>query len=477
MGYKPQFNFKLRDDEIIFGNLIIGKEIIPDIEKLLLAIRQGVQLNTSAYSTLFNSYIFTDSEFQSVKEDYEQVKIDYDFFKDTLRNMLRFDFSSSLRHTTIMTNYIVGSSTWLEKYIEMKNIAGEMFRKLKSLGYDFEGREFEYETRYKDIKEEEVSNGAITDTLTEQYKEDILNHVPDANDRYLKAMSSLGPIEQAKAENIIKLQNVAIMAGSGALATTVPVGQADSNIIITAETKQEQVQEDVLIHITVDELKNKLNTISMQKDIVKVVTGFCILNAYIELLCRDAHVAFPKTFSDYVKKAYDLNLTLDKVREYESYIINTISYSSNAGLLNAEGYMMKKSEWEIYGFASGSIGELTSNVKPLEDSSNITIPNITNVNVADKISQVCESLSRLQPEIRLKKYIELADWVIGKIRHIPDSELVIKPYLNSLNRETIDISKYLSSQSFIVEVLEKDYLSRVGLTKEDLKYLNDIVFI
>lgn len=489
MGYAPQFNFRLRDDEVVFGNLIIGKEIVQDIEKLLIAIRNGAQINLEPYKQLFGSYIFTDDEFSAVKDDYEQIKIDYAFFRDMMNAKLRFDFSASLNHMNTIVNYAMGSTTWLEKYAEMKNMAGEMYRKLKSIGVNFEEREAEYEQRYAEIKLAESNNGAIVTSLVEQYKLDVMHGAPDAEERFLKTMSALGPVEQAKAENWIKLQRASSIVGKEQVVAKAGTrSEIESEFVEGYEDrlpKSKETEEKVLI--TAKMLRDRIADISQLNDMTHIVAGFVTLNKYVEGLCMDAGIMFPKKYATFIEEARERDLPLGQVRSYETYIMDMLTYQGNVGLFDAEERTMEKSLWDTFGYPKNIV---TAHVEKNMPGSEKAAPSVNESAFRDDKSDTpfkaladsaYRALAQMSSSVRLDRVVRMAEYLIDKQKSmgaIRESQNRMYLKIREQNDATWnDMEKCAHSQKFVTETLESHWYDKEVATTQDLRFFNELMFV
>lgn len=351
MGWAPNISFKLRDDEFTLGKLIIGKEIIQDVEKLIIALRNGVQIDSSFYQQLFNGFVFIDEEFEQVKEDFEQVKIDYAYFRDVLKSKMRFDFAGMLAHAETIANYAIGSATWLERYGEMKQQAGEMYRRLKVLGVDFGDRAAEYEKRYAHVKESNPSNGAIVSALQDQYKMDVLNGVPDAAERYLNAAKALGPVEAARAEANIRFGNASAIAGKGEVVSKAGTGVIIDGTDVEPEETPAPVQNKV-VSIDTDMMIQKINDIYGTGDMVAVLAGLGQVNQLIESWCKDVGIQFPFKYAANIKECGP-NTTLGEIKQNEKYIIDMLTFSANKSLFDTDPREMLDVEWKLFALPKG----------------------------------------------------------------------------------------------------------------------------
>ena len=70
MAWNPSFNFKLRDDEIVFGNLIFEKNTAQVVCVALAKIRDGYVIDNSVLMEALKSGCHTNEELDKLHEDF-----------------------------------------------------------------------------------------------------------------------------------------------------------------------------------------------------------------------------------------------------------------------------------------------------------------------------------------------------------------------------------------------------------------------
>lgn len=191
MGWNPNFNFSLRDDEITFCNLIFDKNCAEYLCEELLRIKQGGEVAPEYLVQLLSKGCFTDEELTKTKADYEQVLADI----AELKKCVHMDKSMAawIGGLDTKASYIVGSKTWYQKYTDMKTMAAELYNNALMSGYQFtpEQRQF-YDARYTEILRATNASERTELAIRRQYEQNKIDGNEDADMIYLESMHSAG---------------------------------------------------------------------------------------------------------------------------------------------------------------------------------------------------------------------------------------------------------------------------------------------
>lgn len=133
MGWKPAINFSLRDDETTFGSLIMNTSAVKEIGDCLIKIRDASspdQLSDLVCNTLYpllRTHTYTNEEFQELGDNLELVKGHIKDFRRVLadHNIATLNEWGSMQLMGL--HYIAGSSTWIDKYINLCKLAATLF--------------------------------------------------------------------------------------------------------------------------------------------------------------------------------------------------------------------------------------------------------------------------------------------------------------------------------------------------------------
>lgn len=485
MSYNPQINFRLRDDEVVIGNLIVGKEIVPDIETLLISIRNGVPVNTSAYQQLFSNYIFSDEEFTAIKEEYEQIKIDYKFFSSVMYSKLKV--TSAAKNTGAKfgatLEYVVGSATWIETYIKIKNLAGEMFRTLQQMAYDFEGKEPEYEQRYHEITVEDTNNGVLVEQYVDMYKQGVMDGDDSVKATVLGLMNGLPDITKARIEGQIKLWEV-----SAGVSTKQVVRKAGTDALIDVNEKEEP--EEVLIPITANMLVNRARMICDLKSYEHIYMGLKELNAYAAQMCAECDIVFPEQQQKDIESS---KLDLGQIVQTEKVIINTLDYSANAVLLDALGWSMTKDRWDTFCLpqgvkASSGIAVYIENVLPeeakeaTESKSEVEETKEPEKPFAEAVKETVNKLNNIRDiNAKTEKFDELANHIIKKQQKCGAMRASANDEYTNKRAELKNSGDYNAicenHKKFIIDTINSGICNNMVADEGDIKLLNQIVFV
>lgn len=192
MSWNPSINFKLRDDQVAFGDLVVDKNGVPAICEALKSIREGKPIDTMAFSEVLKNWCYKDEEFEHLKEEFEQIKIDIVEFKN-ITSSFGARWTASLQSMGAAVDYIAGSSTWIEKYKENKSIAAGLYRIIKDSGYKFgPEKEREYDIRYHEVISATTKTECVEEYLKKQYRENLASGDRDALRKYCDALVETG---------------------------------------------------------------------------------------------------------------------------------------------------------------------------------------------------------------------------------------------------------------------------------------------
>lgn len=200
MGWEPSLRFKLREDEVTLGPLIIDKAYSEKLAGILLQIKNGERVDLSMFASNLNQYCYTDDEFEKAKEDYRNVKEDIKYFKSLCRSHLMINPDNWFKRMGTTANYIVGSETWTVHYKELKMCAAELYKKLKDFAFDFKELTTVFEQRYGDVVKLSTPEERIGGLLQAQYAQDYAAGDPDALKKYTAAMIECGLWDEEKAK-------------------------------------------------------------------------------------------------------------------------------------------------------------------------------------------------------------------------------------------------------------------------------------
>lgn len=204
MGWNPQFNFSLRDDEVTFGTLIFDKQCAELLCAELLKIKNGTSSSIENIKSILDAGCFTDDELTETRYEFEQVKEDIRVFSQFLRTYQKF--ATWWDTTATKASYIVGSTTWYRQFIDMKSMAADMYLKLLNSNHLFEPADkAEYDKRYSEIIQNTNLNERTELAIRRQFEQNLANGVENAREIYQEAMVTAGLMskEQVEAQNIL----------------------------------------------------------------------------------------------------------------------------------------------------------------------------------------------------------------------------------------------------------------------------------
>lgn len=204
MGWNPQFNFSLRDDEVTFGELIFDKQCADMLCAELLKIKNGNSSDISNIKSILDAGCFTDEELSDTRWEFEQIKEDIKVFSEHLRTYQKF--ATWWDTTATKASYIVGSTTWYQQFIDIKSMAADMYMKLLNSNHQFSPEDKgEYDRRYRDIIQSTSANERTELAIRRQYERNLAEGVDNAREIYMDAMITAGFLteEQVEAQNVL----------------------------------------------------------------------------------------------------------------------------------------------------------------------------------------------------------------------------------------------------------------------------------
>lgn len=215
MGWNPQISFKLRDDEITFGDLIFDKSSAELLCKALKTIKSGQSVGNDVIKSIIENGCYTDKELEALRQEFEEIKNDISYFKKLRASGFTSGISNWAKRVDANINYVTGSNTWIEKYKELKLCACEMYESLLGKNYEFTPQEkTTFDKRYNDVLKGTTSKERLDGILRKQYYEDLGAGVPNAADIYIQAQVDNGIITEQQAEGKRKLFGAASKASA-----------------------------------------------------------------------------------------------------------------------------------------------------------------------------------------------------------------------------------------------------------------------
>lgn len=200
MSWNPQINFKLRDDQVAFGDMIIDKNGAQYLSDMLIKIKNGETPDIGLMKDVLDQYCFTNEEFVNLKNEMSEIQNDINEFKRIGSNSLQ-KWGVFLQTISVHTSYIVGSDTWIERYKELKMIAANLYEQIIRYGYNFPSeKKAEYDKRYSEILGCTTGMERVSDYLERQYREGVLRGDPNALNTFLDSMVETGVWSREAAE-------------------------------------------------------------------------------------------------------------------------------------------------------------------------------------------------------------------------------------------------------------------------------------
>ena len=357
MAWNPSFNFKLRDDEVVFGNLIFEKNTAQVVCVALAKIRDGYVVNNTILMDALKAGCHTNEELDKLHEDFEEVKKDITYFKSVLKGSFIKKAVNMLARVNATSSYITGSISWLQKYKELKECACELYMELKAEQYQFTQEELSiFEKRYSDVASCSTSQERRKNIVDTMMADSIANGEIEfgSNEMYMQRVQAevacgLITEEQAKAK-IESNQKLFAAIGkltdfdsTGATSTTADTGNPvdDTNSI-----HPEPVKDIELIVITSDMLSAKLNAIHGSKRSIKEK-----LEAILKLYdCTKAGTEATNSIltDEFSAKCHNLSLSDEEFIHNYNIIRDIIIPSTGfySGLFNSAGVKVDKDVWD-----------------------------------------------------------------------------------------------------------------------------------
>lgn len=363
MGWNPQFNFKLRDDEITFGNLIVDKRCVDLLSKALVKIKNGENVDISVIKNILDVGCYTDIEFEKIHTEFEEVKKDIAYFKQLCSANLISGISNWAKRMDTNIGYIVGSNTWVEKYKELKLCACEMYIRLIGKGFEFPPEQAKvYRERYGEIMNTTDSKERLAGVLRKQYYEDRDNGVPNAEEIYIQAQLDNGLLTPEQAEKHSRLfgavakakvekdltadMDKVIIPGEviGALrnsAEGVYKKQPDEVGVYVDDTTREEIT------LTARMIADKVNEMLFLSDKLEQAICYTELFEVVASVCRDINIDTTKT-SEVVTAFYDKSkgVTAGEVIDAVSELFKTIFLKMNATMFDSVEKTVDKEYWD-----------------------------------------------------------------------------------------------------------------------------------
>lgn len=417
MGWNPQFNFKLRDDEITFGNLIVDKRCVDLLSKALIKIKSGENVDISVIKNILDVGCYTDVEFEKIHTEFEEVKKDISYFKQLCSANLISGISNWAKRMDTNIGYIVGSNTWVEKYKELKLCACEMYIRLIGKGFEFPPEQAKvYRERYGEIMNTTDSKERLAGVLRKQYYEDRDNGVPNAEEIYIQAQLDNGLITPEQAEKHSRL--------FGAVAKA----NVEADVSKPEEIQKDQPAEEVGVYVkdttreeitlTAHMLADKVNEMLLLSDKLEQAVCYTELFELVASVCHDINIDITKV-SEVVSAFYDKSkgVTAEEVIDAVSTLFETIWLQMNATMFDSVEKTVDKEYWDNIVKGKKSYNECGENSTHMTaDSLKRKMEEIKEISDIVKRVRSCVSLLQgLKPEFDQRdiKWPELADKTIA----------------------------------------------------------------
>lgn len=352
MGWNPQINFKLRDDEITFGDLIFDKGSADLLCKALTSIKNGQSVGNDVIKSIIENGCYTDKELGSLRQEFEEIKNDIAYFKKLRASSFTSGISNWVKRVDANINYVTGSNTWIEKYKELKLCACEMYESLLGKNYEFTPQEkATFDKRYSDVLKGTTSKERLDSILRKQYYEDLGAGVPNAADIYIQAQVDNGIITEQQAEGKRKLFGAASKAST-------PNGVENNPDNINADEKEvgAHVEDttDTNGAVVVKSIVIKSNVVlGKMEEISKIIMpnerALASKRLFLLILSalRDTGLDVKDTAMTceyYGESAY--NISADDVYERVLNVISELKFQSTSSLFDSTSCEVKKSEWD-----------------------------------------------------------------------------------------------------------------------------------
>lgn len=350
MGWNPQINFKLRDDEVPFGNLIFDKQAIPLIEKVLLSIKSGQITDINVLRDYLKGGCFTNEEFSKLREEYEFIKQDIDVFKAICKTKLILGVENWTKRLDANLGYIVGSNTWIEKYKQLKICAAELYLTLVGKGHTFSAEDdAKYKKRYGDVLNATSSKERLEDILRKQYYEDLGAGVPNATEIWIQNQVDNGLMSEEQAEKRRRLFGGAMAAS---VKTTIDKKDepsadeiADKTVSDIGVYVKEEPKEQIVL--TTQLLADKIKELLLISDAVEQAIAYIEVFEQISSVCREVCIDVSKA-SEVATAFYDKSkgCTAGEVMNAISTVFGTVMLQMNSVMFNSVGKTISKDYWD-----------------------------------------------------------------------------------------------------------------------------------
>lgn len=349
MGWNPQINFKLRDDEITFGDLIFDKGSAELLCKALTAIKNGQSVGNDVIKSIIESGCYTDKELGALRQEFEEIKNDISYFKRLRASGFTAGISNWAKRVDATVNYVTGSNTWIEKYKELKLCACEMYESLLGKNYAFTPQEkATFDKRYSDVLKGTTSKERLDGILRKQYYEDLGAGVPNAADIYIQAQVDNGIITEQQAEGKRKLFGAASKASApngvehksdNANSCEKEVGvhvedTTDTNVTVVIKStavldKMEQISKIIVPK------ERAIASLKLFKLVGVGLYGVIDDNVYHEAnMMYEACNGKTHTIPD------------EEVYSHVQKAVSELKFQSTSSLFDSTSYVVKKSEWD-----------------------------------------------------------------------------------------------------------------------------------
>ena len=465
MGWNPQFNFKLRDDEVTFGNLILDKRCADLLSKALTKLKNGENVDISVIKSIIDVGCYTDAEFEKLHTEFEEIKKDIAYFKQLCSANLISGIHNWAKRVDTNIGYIVGSNTWVEKYKELKLCACEMYVELIGKGFEFPPEQAKtYRERYSEIMDKTDTKERLAGVLRKQYYEDIDHGVPNAEEIYIQSQLDHGLITPEMAEKRRRVFGA------------VDKARVETNITKSEEIKKDQPAEEVGVYVqntkheeitlTAHMLTDKVNEISLLSDKFEQAVCYTELFELVVPVCHDVNIDVTKA-SEVVTAFYDKSkgVTAGEVIDTVSALFKTIWLQMNATMFDSVEKTVDKEYWDNIVKGKKSYNDCSeSSTNMTADSLKRKMEEIKGISDIVKRTRSCVSLLQgLKPEFNQRnlKWPELADKTVAGFSDssmnfgqvVANTQAVVDELTSDGNAPILDNSK------FTVDKKWWDYLS------------------
>lgn len=354
MGWNPQINFKLRDDEITFGDLIFDKGSAELLCKALTAIKSGQSVGNDVIKSIIENGCYTDKELETLRKEFEEIKNDISYFKKLRASGFTSGISNWAKRVDANINYVTGSNTWIEKYKELKLCACEMYESLLGKNYEFTSQErATFDKRYNDVLKGTTSKERLDGILRKQYYEDLGAGVPNAADIYIQAQVDNGIITEQQAEGKRKLFGAASKAGvpNGIENNPDSINADEKEVGVhvedTADTNGAVVVKSIVIksNVVLDKMEQVSKIIIPHERAMAALKLFELVGAGLYGIIDDNvfHIA------NMTYEAYNNNTCAVSDEEVYNGIqkaVSELEFRSTSSLFDSTSYAVKESEWD-----------------------------------------------------------------------------------------------------------------------------------